>query len=204
MPVDEGSAGQKVLLYIVKWPLYPGLSVGVVNPMRPKMNAVDSGKGHHFRGEGGIRAGTVADNDAGVIDDAAAAGALHIRHGLGQEGFAFKPGEPRVVLDKKLTTVGQGKAGTLGGKQAVPYFESMRRGVVLHLRARLEMIASGPLLCWDADLILTDQPSQALVGDLDSIAGTKFFMDPDDIALTVAEEFSNLFYVLVIFRLLTD
>jgi hypothetical protein len=58
----------------------------------------------------------VADNHAGIIDNAATAGALHIRHGLGQEGFAFKPGKPRVVLDKKLTTVGQGKAGALGGK----------------------------------------------------------------------------------------
>ena len=68
----------------------------------------------------------MADNNAGIIDHAAAAGALHISHGLGQEGFAFKPGKPWVVLDEKLTTVGQGKAGTLGGKQTVAYFESMR------------------------------------------------------------------------------
>ena len=68
----------------------------------------------------------MADNNAGIIDHAPATGALHIRHGLGQEGFAFKPGEPRVVLDKKLTTVGQGKAGTLGGKRTVADFQFMR------------------------------------------------------------------------------
>ncbi len=68
----------------------------------------------------------MADNDAGVIDHAAAAGALHIGHGLSQKGFAFKPGEPRVVLDEKLTTVGQGKAGTLGGKRTVADFQFMR------------------------------------------------------------------------------
>ena len=202
LPVGEGSAGQEVLLYIVEWPLDPGLSVWVVNPMRPKSDAVNSGKGLHLWGEGGVRAGAVADNDAGIIDDTAAAGTLHIRHGLGQEGFAFKPGESRVVLYEKLTTVGQGKAGTLGCKQAAPYFESMRRGVMLHLLARLKIITSGSLLCRDAHLVFTDQPGQTLVGDGDSITGTKLLLDPDDITLTVAEEFSDLFYVLVIFRLL--
>jgi hypothetical protein len=44
-----------------------------------------------------------------------------------------------------------------------------------HLRARFEMIASGPLLLGrDAQLILTDQPGQALVGDGDIIPGRKF------------------------------
>ena len=204
LPVGEGSTGQEVLLYIVKWSLDPGLSIGVVNPMRPESDVVHSGKRLHFRGEGGIRAGAVTDNDTGIIDDAAAAGALHIGHGLGQEGFAFKPGESRVVLYKKLPTKGQGEAGTLGGKQTAPYFESMRRGVVLHLLARLEMIASCPLLCRDADLILTDHPGQALIRDLDIIAGTKLLLNPDDIALTVAEEFADFFYILVIFRRLAD
>ncbi|HSN23412.1 MAG TPA: hypothetical protein VLS45_04465 [Methylomicrobium sp.] len=101
-------------------------------------------------------------------------------------------------------TVGQGKAGTLGGQQPAAYFESMWRGVVLHLRTRLKMIASGPLLCRDAQLILTDQPGQALVGDGDIIPGRQLLLHPDNIALTVAEEFANLFDVLVISRLLAD
>lgn len=146
----------------------------------------------------------MADNDAGIIDHAATAGAMHIRHGLGQEGFAFKPGKPWVVLDEKLTTVGQGKAGTLGGKQAVSYFESMRRGVMLHLRARLKMVASGPLLHRDAHLILPDQPGQALVGDGNIVTGTKFLLHPDDIALTVAKELANVFDMLIIARFFAD
>lgn len=68
----------------------------------------------------------MADNDAGIIDHAAAAGSLHIGHGLGQEGFAFKPGEPWIVLNKKLTAVGQGKTGTLGRKRTVADFQFMR------------------------------------------------------------------------------
>ena len=75
---------------------------------------------------------------------------------------------------------------------------------MLHLRARLKMIASGPLLCRDAHLILTDQPGQALVGDCDIVAGRKFLMNPDDVTLTVAKEFANLSDVLVISRLLAD
>lgn len=75
---------------------------------------------------------------------------------------------------------------------------------MLHLRARLEMIASGPLLCRDSQLILTDQPGQALVGDGDIITDHKFLLHPDDVALTVAEEFTNLSDVLVISRLFTD
>jgi len=74
----------------------------------------------------------------------------------------------------------------------------------LHLRTRLKMIASGPLLCRDAHLILADQPGQALVGDGDIITGTKFLLHPDDVALTVAEEFANVSDVLVISRLFTD
>ena len=75
---------------------------------------------------------------------------------------------------------------------------------MLHLRARLKMIAAGPLLCRNAQLILTDQPGQALVGDCDIITGTKFLLHPDDVALTVAEEFANVSDVLVISRLFTD
>jgi len=146
----------------------------------------------------------VADNDAGIIDHAAAASTLHIGHGLGQEGFAFKPGKSWVVLDEKLAAVGQGKTGTLGGKRTIADFQFMRRGIMLHLRARLKMVASGPLLCRDAHLILTDQPGQALVGDGDIITGTKFLLNPDDVTLTVVEEFSDLLYVLVISRLLAD
>ncbi len=51
MPVGESSTGEEVLLCIVKGPLDPGLSIWVVDPMCPKMDAVDSGKGLHFRGE---------------------------------------------------------------------------------------------------------------------------------------------------------
>ena len=51
MPVGEGSTGQEISFYIVKRPLDPGLSIWVVNPMRPEMNTIDSGKGIHFRGE---------------------------------------------------------------------------------------------------------------------------------------------------------
>lgn len=92
----------------------------------------------------------MADNHTGVIDNATAAGPLHIGHGLSQEGFTFKPGEPWVVLDKKLPAVSQGKGGALGRKQAVAQFKPMRRGVMLHLLARFKMIPTGPLLCWDA------------------------------------------------------
>jgi len=126
MPVGEGPACQKISFYIIKRPFDPCLSVGVVNPMRPKMDAVNSGKGLHFRGKRSIWACAVADNNAGIVDNAASTGALHIRYGLGQEGFAFKPGEPRVVLDEKLTAVGQGKAGTLGRKRTVADFQFMR------------------------------------------------------------------------------
>ncbi len=75
---------------------------------------------------------------------------------------------------------------------------------MLHLRARLKMVASGPLLCRDAHLIFTDQPGQALVGDGDIITGTKFLLHPDDVSLTVAEEFANLADMLVISRLFAD
>ena len=126
MPVDEGSTGEEVSFYIVKGPFDPSFSIWVVNPMCPKMDAVDLGKGLHFRGERGIWASAVADNDAGIIDHTAATGSLHIGHSLGQEGFAFKPGEPWIVLNKKLTAVGQGKAGTLGRKRAVADFQFMR------------------------------------------------------------------------------
>lgn len=204
MPVGEGSAGQKISFYIVKRPLDPGFSVGVVNSMRPKMKIVDPGKGLHFRGERGIWASAVTDNHAGIIDHTAVASALHICHGLSQKCFAFKPGKSRVVLDKKLTAIGQGKASALGSKQTATYFESMRRSVMLHLRARLKMVASGPLLRGDAQLIFTDQPGKALVGDCDIIAGQKFLLNPNDVALAVTEQFANLSDMPIITRVLTN
>jgi len=75
---------------------------------------------------------------------------------------------------------------------------------MLHLGARLKMIASGPLLCRDTHLILPNQPGQALVGDGNIITGTKFFLHPDDVTLAVAEEFANLLNMLIISRVFTD
>ena len=71
---------------------------------------------------------------------------------------------------------------------------------MLHLRAWLEMIASGSLLRRDAQLMLTNQPRQALVGDGDIVLRCKFLLNPDDIALTVTEELANLSDVLIISR----
>jgi hypothetical protein len=66
------------------------------------------------------------------------------------------------------------------------------------------MVAAGSLLRRDSQLILTDQPGEALVRDCDIITGRKFLLNPDDVALTVAEEFANLSDVLVISRLFAD
>lgn len=204
MPVGEGPAGKEIPFYIIKGSFDSGLSVCVVNPMRHEFYAVDPDKGLHRRGETGIRAGAVTDNHTGIIDNAAMAGPLHIRHGFSQEGFTFKSGEFWVVLDKKLPTVCQGKCRALGRKQAVPQFEPMRRGVMLHLLAWLEMIPAGPFLCRVSQLILTDQPGQTLVGNLDIITSHEFLLNPDNVALTFPKEFPNLPYVLIISGLFAD
>lgn len=52
--------------------------------------------------------------------------------------------------------------------------------------------------------MLTDQPGQTLVRDLDIVASREFLLNPDNIALTIQEEFSDLFYVLIISRLFAD
>lgn len=72
---------------------------------------------------------------------------------------------------------------------------------MLHLLARLKIIPAGPFWCRCSQLILPDQPGQALIGNRNTIAGRKFFLNPHDVALAFAKEFSHLFYVLVISRL---
>jgi hypothetical protein len=48
---------------------------------------------------------------------------------------------------------------------------------MLHLHARLKMVASGPVLRRGAELIFTDQPGQALVGDGNIIASRQLLLN---------------------------
>jgi len=75
---------------------------------------------------------------------------------------------------------------------------------MLHLHARLKMVASGPVLRRGPELIFTDQPGQALVGNFDIITSRQLLLNPNDVALTVEEELAYLSDVLVISRLLAD
>ena len=116
--VLEVASGQEVVLDVSKGALDPAFSIGVAHPVGAESEAKGAGEGQHLRGDDGIGAGAGGEQDAGIVDDADRADAIHEASRLEQECFGLEAGEPRVVLNEQPARVGQHQPGALDGDDA--------------------------------------------------------------------------------------
>ena len=86
----------------------------------------------------------MGDDNAGIVDHAPTAGAVHVLEGFGKEDPGFKPREPRIVLNEDLPAVSQGQACALGRYSFPVKDQWVWRRVVLHLFARCKGSRGGP------------------------------------------------------------
>ena len=183
--VLEVTSGQEIVLDVGKGALDPALSIGVADPVGAESEAKSAGKGQHLRGDDGIGAGAGGEQDAGIVDDADRADAIHEASRLEQECFGLEASEPRVVLNEQPARVGQHQPGALDGDDTAgrPRFgeeHAMRRGVVLHLLSGREVVFAGaPRRTAQAGF--PGPTGQGAVAHRETVVGQQF-LDADHIA----------------------
>jgi len=148
------------------------------DPVGAEPEAKGSGEGQHLGGDDGISTGAGGEQDAGVVDDADRADALHEANRLEQERFGLEPGEARVVLHEQPARIGQHQPGALGSNDLAgrPRFgedHTMRRRVVLHFLSGREVVfASAPRRT--AQARLPGPTGQGAVAHLETVIGQQF------------------------------
>ena len=110
---------------------------------------------------------------------------------IGQKHLAGKTIEARIHLTEKHPRVAQHQAGGLHQELLAADTGTMRRGVVLHLGAGLEVVASRGKLGWLADTVATAEGSECLIGERCAL-GDELFVHPHQVALAQGVELENL------------
>jgi hypothetical protein len=131
----------------------------------------------------------------GVIDHAGLAGAVHVAQGLGEEHLVLEAAEARIELKEEHPGVGEHQAGGLHAPDRAAEVQVMRRGVVLHLLARGEVVAAGRHLRCLADSVAAAEGGQGRIGELEPGLG-QLLVHPHEAALALPEELQDVVAVL--------
>jgi hypothetical protein len=115
--------------------------------------------------------GTVCDDDAGVVDHAALARTTEVLHCLAQKCAALQARETRVDLCVKHARVAQHQRRALHRRFDARDDDMMRRCVVLHLLARLEMVLTRRNFGLLSDLVAPAKRGQRGVANHDAAVG---------------------------------
>jgi hypothetical protein len=161
------------------------LRLGVSDPVGAEGKPQRAGEGVHFGSDDSVRAGAGGEDDAGVVDNAHGASAIHEAHRLAQEVFGLEAGEAGVVLNEQPARIGQDQARALHGDRLVCHHQTVRRGVVLHLLAGSEVIlARAPRR--SAQPRLSDPARQGAVGNFHAFLSEQL-LDADHVAAGARE-----------------
>jgi hypothetical protein len=126
-----------------------------------------------------------------VVDHADLTTAVEVLESVGEEHLAIETSEGGIELEEQHTGITQDQRGGLHQAQLASDLDSMRRGVVLHLLARGEVIFSDRQFAFLADSLATAKSGQCGVGKLRSCRD-KFFMHAYQIALTTLVKLQDL------------
>ena len=142
--VGEAAPGQEVALDIGEGALDPPLAIGMADPVGAEARSPG------VRAKATISGAMTASAPRPAASITLVLSMTHTGHtpvhearGLEQEVLGLEAGEARVILDEQAARVGQHQAGTLGGDGLVAEAHAVRRGVVLHLLARREVVFAG-------------------------------------------------------------
>ncbi len=163
--------------------------------MRFEVEAEALAEGGHRRSWDGIGTASVSDHDRGVVDHATLCGALHVGDRLDQEGPTLESRPSDVHLRKKDAAVAQHQRSALHQAPLATDDDTVRRSVVLHFFAWLEVIATRPPFARLADLVAPAKRRQARVPHLDSL-GEQLLAYAHEVALAPSVQRPNLVEVL--------
>lgn len=139
------------------------------------------GEGGHFGYGNHVTARAAQHYDVGVIDHNAACRAAEVAMRIRQKHFAVEALKRRIELEKEHVRVAQNRRGRLHIAAFAAEYGVVRRRVMLHLLARLEVILARRLLFDLTDAVTTAERRQRLIGQFCSF-GNQLLMDPDQVA----------------------
>ena len=150
--------------------------------IQPPAERLHLGYRHH------VLAGAAEYDDVRVINHAVLARTVVVLRAIAQEQLALEPGEPRVELEEQAVGVAQHQRRGLYPAQRTADVHVVRRGVVLHLLARREVIAARRLLGLVADTVLSAERGQRRVRQRHDAARLELLVHPYQIALALGQE----------------
>ncbi len=186
--VGEPAAGEEVLLDEVKGPLDPRRAIRVALLVRDEGEAEPARERLHLGHRHHLLAGAVEHHDVGVVDHATLARAVVIADALVEELFALESSEPWIELEEQPTRVGQHERRGLRAAHRAADVHVVRRRVVLHLLARIEVIASGRLLGLVADAVLAAERRERRVAQREPVTLDELLVDAYEIAAALGVE----------------
>jgi hypothetical protein len=130
---------------VVEGPLHAGRPVGVALLVRREGGAEARGEGGHLRHRHHVRPRAREHDHVRVVDHPPQTGAFKVQGRLRQEHLALEAGEARIELEEEHPRVAERRRGRLGASRPAPDHHVVRRRVVLHLLARLEVVPSDRL-----------------------------------------------------------
>ena len=171
-PVGEAPAREKAALDEAEHPLDAAGAIGIADGVGHEGEAEALGEGRHLGHGDHVPPGALEHDHVGVVDHAGLAGAVHVAQGLGEEDLAFEAAELRIELEEEHPGVAEHEAGGLHAPDRAAEVQIMRRGVVLHLLARREVVAPRRLLGDLADPMAAAEGGQGRIGELESGSGS--------------------------------
>ena len=148
----------------MEWSLHASRAIGVALLVRAKDEAQALGERGHLWRRHHVRAGAGGHDHVRVVDHPHAAGAAEVAQGVGEEQLAGEAVEARVVLEEQHARVAQDQAGGLDAPVPTGQEHIVRRRVVLHLLAPIEVILASRLGRRVTDSVVPAERGQRGVG----------------------------------------
>lgn len=140
LPTGEGPPGEEVALDKAERPLHAGRPIGVAQFVSHESESEAIGKSFHLRHRDHFASRAAQHNDVRVIDHHAGAGPRKVAQRFGQKHFAVETPEGGITLEKQHPRVAQNRRRRLHLASPAGQLDLVRRGIMLHLLARLEVI----------------------------------------------------------------
>src|SRR5919106_3197437 len=143
LPAHECSAGEKVVFDKVERSLHTRRAVSVADLVRYEAESHTLCEGRHLRHWLHLLAASTQHHHMRVVNHRALWSAAHVAQRFGEKRLAIEALKLRPDLEVEQARVAQHCRGGLRLAPASSDDDFVRRGVVLHLRAWLKVIAAG-------------------------------------------------------------
>ncbi len=190
--VHELAAGEEIPLDEPERPLDARRAVGIAFLVRDEREIEPAGERLHLRHRHHLLAGAAQYDDVTVIDHAVPARAVVVGRGIVEEHFALETSEPRIELEEQPAREARHERRGLHATERTADMHVVRRGVVLHLLAGLEVVPALRLERLVADAVLATERGQRRVRERHDAACEQLLVDAHKIALAARVQRKNV------------